>query len=104
MKKTCTKSRRVWSRVRKNRKNLPEANFPTMLERISYRGWNHAYRLSNGVVELVVTADVGPRILFYAFATGKTCTMKSRKMRGRPEVPSSAFMVATACGCPRKWR
>jgi hypothetical protein len=41
-----------------------------MLERFSYRGWNNAYRLSNGVVELIVTADVGPRILFYGFRNG----------------------------------
>src|ERR1035437_3863139 len=71
MKKTCTKSRRGWARFRRTRKNLPEANFPTMLERISYRGWNHAYRLSNGVIELVVTADVGPRIFFYGFCNGE---------------------------------
>ena len=38
-----------------------------MVERFSYRGWNNAYKLSNGSVELVVTADVGPRILFYGF-------------------------------------
>jgi hypothetical protein len=38
-----------------------------MLERLPYRGWPNAYRLSNRVVELIVTADVGPRILFYGF-------------------------------------
>jgi hypothetical protein len=38
-----------------------------MLARFSYRGWNNAYRLSNGVIDLVITADVGPRILFYGF-------------------------------------
>jgi len=42
-----------------------------MLERFSYRGWNNAYKLSNGAVELVVTADVGPRILFYGFRDGE---------------------------------
>ena len=42
-----------------------------MLERFSYRGWNNTYRLSNGTVELVVTADVGPRILFYGFCGGE---------------------------------
>jgi hypothetical protein len=42
-----------------------------MLERFSYRGWNHAYKLSNGVVELIVIADVGPRILFYGFRNGE---------------------------------
>jgi hypothetical protein len=42
-----------------------------MLERFPYRGWNNAYKLSNGVVELVVTADVGPRIIFYGFRNGE---------------------------------
>jgi len=38
-----------------------------MVERFSYRGWNNTYTLSNGIVELVVTADVGPRIISYRF-------------------------------------
>lgn len=42
-----------------------------MAERFSYRGWSNAYKLSNGVVELVVTADVGPRILSYGFCGGE---------------------------------
>src|ERR1017187_7771950 len=71
MKKTCTKSRWLWARFRRTQRNLCKANFPTMLERISYRGWDSAYRLSNGVVELVLTADVGPRILFYGFRNGE---------------------------------
>lgn len=42
-----------------------------MLERFSYQGWNNAYKLSNDTVELVVTADVGPRILLYRFRGGE---------------------------------
>jgi hypothetical protein len=42
-----------------------------MAERFSYRGWNNAYKFSNGTVELIVTADVGPRILFYGFCNGE---------------------------------
>ncbi|HTS56166.1 MAG TPA: hypothetical protein VMH03_01375 [Terriglobales bacterium] len=42
-----------------------------MLERFSYRGWNNAYKLSNGVVELVIIADVGPRIVFFGFRNGE---------------------------------
>ena len=42
-----------------------------MLERFSYRGWKNAYKLSNGTVELVVTTDVGPRIIFYGFRNGE---------------------------------
>lgn len=42
-----------------------------MLERISYRGWKNAYRISNAAVELVVLADVGPRIVSYSFVGGE---------------------------------
>ena len=42
-----------------------------MLERVSYRGWDNAYKVSNGIVELIVTADVGPRIVSYRFRKGE---------------------------------
>ena len=42
-----------------------------MFDRISYRGWNNACKLSNGTVELIVTADIGPRIIFYGFRDGE---------------------------------
>ena len=32
-----------------------------------YNGWPNSYRLSNGVVELVVTTDVGPRLIHFSF-------------------------------------
>ena len=38
-----------------------------MVERFSYRGWNNTYKLFNGVVELILLADVGPRIISYGF-------------------------------------
>ena len=38
------------------------------MERISYNGWKKVYRMTNGTVELLVLADVGPRILHYGFA------------------------------------
>ncbi|MGC9399550.1 MAG: hypothetical protein ACP5HM_10490 [Anaerolineae bacterium] len=34
---------------------------------ISYQGWETCYRLSNGVVELVVTGEVGPRVIRFGF-------------------------------------
>lgn len=42
-----------------------------MLERISYRGWENAYRISNAMVELVVLADVGPRVVHFGFTGGE---------------------------------
>jgi len=41
-----------------------------MVERVSYRGWNNTYRFSNRIVELLVTADVGPRIIHYGLCGG----------------------------------
>jgi hypothetical protein len=54
-----------------------------MLERFSYRGWNNAYKLSNGIVELVMTADVGPRILFYGFRNGENVLHEVEEHAGK---------------------
>lgn len=40
------------------------------IERIPYGGWPNCYRLTNGEVELVTTADVGPRVIRYGFVNG----------------------------------
>jgi hypothetical protein len=41
------------------------------IEKTQYRGWPNCYRLSNGEVELIVTTDVGPRIIRYSFLGGQ---------------------------------
>lgn len=41
------------------------------VEKIPYAGWPNCYRLSNGEVELIVTSDVGPRIIRYGFQGGQ---------------------------------
>ena len=42
-----------------------------MIERISYRGWENCWKLSNDAVEMIVLADVGPRIVWYGFRGGE---------------------------------
>lgn len=37
---------------------------------IEYRGWKNNLRLSNGDAELIVTLDVGPRVISYRLANG----------------------------------
>jgi hypothetical protein len=37
------------------------------IERIEYGGWPNCFRISNGKIELVVTGDVGPRIMRLGF-------------------------------------
>lgn len=40
-------------------------------EKVNYKGWPNSYRVSNGQVELVVTGDVGPRIIRFGFVGGQ---------------------------------
>ena len=37
------------------------------IEKVAYGGWPNCYRLSNDQVDLVVTTDVGPRIIRFGF-------------------------------------
>lgn len=37
------------------------------MEKIAYGGWENCFRLTNGKVDLVVTGDVGPRIIRFGF-------------------------------------
>jgi hypothetical protein len=41
------------------------------IEKISYGGWPNCYRLSNGLVELVLTSDIGPRVIRFGFVGGQ---------------------------------
>ena len=44
---------------------------PMNPEIISYRGWDNTLRLANNDIELLVTTDVGPRILVYKTPLGE---------------------------------
>jgi hypothetical protein len=48
----------------------PAASASTTIEKVAYDGWNNCIRMSNGKVELVITTDVGPRIIRFAFVGG----------------------------------
>jgi len=37
------------------------------IQKISLGGWNKCIRLTNGIIDLVITTDVGPRIIRYGF-------------------------------------
>jgi hypothetical protein len=45
--------------------------FKFVVEKISYLNLPNCRRLSNGAVEVVVTADVGPRVIRYGFVGGE---------------------------------
>jgi len=41
------------------------------VQKTEYKGWKNCYRVSNGDVELIVTGDIGPRIIRYGFVGGQ---------------------------------
>jgi hypothetical protein len=41
------------------------------VDKVEYKGWRNCYRVSNGEVELIVTGDVGPRVIRFGFVGGQ---------------------------------
>lgn len=54
-----------------------------VIEKVPYGGWPNCYRLSNGTVDLVVTADVGPRIIRYGFVGRQNLFKEFSEMMGK---------------------
>jgi len=52
-------------------------------EKIDYKGWPNCYRVSNGEVELIVTGDVGPRIIRYGFIGGQNLFKEFSEQLGK---------------------
>ena len=48
-----------------------EAADKVKVEKVEYGGWPNNLKISNGEAELIVTLDVGPRIISYRLANGK---------------------------------
>jgi len=47
------------------------ARAAVQVEKTEYKGWKNCFRITNGDVELIVTGDVGPRIIRYGFVGGQ---------------------------------
>jgi hypothetical protein len=43
----------------------------SVVEKVEYKGWQNNVRLANGDAELIVTLDVGPRIICYRLKDGR---------------------------------
>jgi len=41
------------------------------IEKVNYKGWANSWKVSNGEIELVVTGDIGPRIISIGFVGGQ---------------------------------
>jgi len=55
------------------------------MEKISYGGWDNCFRLSNGKIELIVTADVGPRIIRFGFIDRENMFKEFSEQMGKTE-------------------
>ncbi|HEV2946365.1 MAG TPA: hypothetical protein VGX70_03245 [Gemmataceae bacterium] len=53
------------------------------VEKIEYKGWKNNLRLSNGDAELILTLDVGPRVISYKLAGGKNVFVELADQMGK---------------------
>ena len=55
----------------------------TKVEKVEYKGWKNNLKISNGTVELIVTLDVGPRIIRYGFVGGENALKEYTEQLGK---------------------
>jgi hypothetical protein len=53
------------------------------IEKTEYAGWPNCYRISNGEVELIVTTDVGPRVIHFGFPGAKNVFVEYKEQLGK---------------------
>jgi len=53
------------------------------VEKVEYKGWRNCYRVSNGKVELIVTGDVGPRVIRFGFVGGQNLFKEFTEQLGK---------------------
>ncbi len=53
------------------------------VEKTDYKGWPNCYRVSNGEIDLVVTGDVGPRVIRFGFVGGQNLFKEFPEQLGR---------------------
>ncbi len=53
------------------------------VEKTEYKGWSNCYRVSNGEIELIVTGDVGPRVIRFGFVGGQNLFKEFTEQLGR---------------------
>lgn len=53
------------------------------VEKVKYQGWQNCYLITNGEIELVVTGDVGPRIMRFGFTGGQNLLKEYAEQLGK---------------------
>ncbi len=57
------------------------------IEKTAFSGWPNCYRISNGEAELIVTSDIGPRVMFYGFRGGQNFLWVQKESAGKSGEP-----------------
>ena len=57
------------------------------IEKANYKGWPNSYKITNGEVELVITSDIGPRIMRYGFVGGQNFFKEFTETLGKSGEP-----------------
>ena len=48
------------------------------VNKVPFNGWQNCYKVSNGVIDLIVTSDVGPRIIYFGFSDSEVISADLR--------------------------
>lgn len=54
-----------------------------LVEKVAFNGWKNNVRLTNGNIEVVITQDVGPRIIRCGFVKQRNLMAEYKKQQGR---------------------
>jgi hypothetical protein len=57
------------------------------IEKVNFKGWPNSWQVSNGEVDLVLTGDIGPRIMRFGFAGGQNFFKEFDEQMGRSGEP-----------------
>lgn len=53
------------------------------IEKTAYDGWPNCYRVTNGEIELIVTTDIGPRVMRLGFVGGRNVFKEFKDQLGK---------------------
>jgi hypothetical protein len=59
------------------------ASAAVKIEKTAYAGWPNCYRITNGEIELIVTTDVGPRVMRAGLAGGQNLFKEFQEQLGK---------------------
>ncbi|MGC4053116.1 MAG: hypothetical protein QM757_27760 [Paludibaculum sp.] len=58
------------------------------IDKTAWGGWPNCYRISNGEVEMIVTADIGPRIMRFGYVGGQNLFWVQKETEGKSGEPA----------------